>query len=144
MQSTYVRPNPRNPFPGEAFFPVPTKLYDGGFARIMGNGEFKRYATLLRVANYQYGERAIQMSLENLRVLDGIAPRTARQIHTKLQERGLIHVVKTRPLVYRLIPSSLWQDLGPLKPQFESLRRLQVRLIWNPPGHNEKRKKKEP
>jgi hypothetical protein len=122
----------RNPFLGETFFLVPLKLYEGGFARLMGKAEFKRYVTLMRIANYRYGEKVMQIDLESLRELDGVAPRTARQVHTKLQERGLIHIVKTKPFTYELIPPSLWEDRGPCKPRMNLYRRIKARRQWNP------------
>jgi hypothetical protein len=102
------RKRARNPFPGEYFFVVPIMLYDCGLVRAMGPSEVVRYMTLLRIANFRYGEKVFQITEADLRHRDGIAERTARRIHAKLQERGLIQIVNTKPFTYSLIHPLDW------------------------------------
>jgi hypothetical protein len=86
----------RNPFPDSFFFPVPLRLFDDGVARTMSGAELKRYLTLLRVANFQYGKKSIRLGLDALAMFDGVSPRSAWLVHRKLQERGLITIERTR------------------------------------------------
>ena len=116
----------RNPFPGEPFFIVPIALYETGLVRHMKPSEFIRYITLLRIANYRSSVE-IQVDLDSLSEIDGIAPRTAWLVHRKLQERGLIFLGKTKPRTYRVIPASQWPDYsGGMKPRFKSTVALKI------------------
>ena len=124
------RHNSRNPFPEDHFFFVPLALHDTGLARQMGHGEFKRYVTLLRLANYHYGKCRIQTSLESLWEADGVSVRAAWYVHRKLQERGLIHIEKTKPFAYHLVPPGLWQDLGPMQPKIQPANTLKIERTW--------------
>ncbi len=98
----------RNPFPDEYFFAVPLCLLDRGLVRVMSGSEFKRYLTLLRKSNYQYGSHRIQCSLEDLEKLDGVSVRRAWCVNRKLQERGLVQIEKTKPTTYILVPPACW------------------------------------
>ena len=121
----------RNPFPGETFFMVPTALYETGLARLMRPSQFKRYITLLRVANYNYNE-PIPISFSSLERLDSVSKRAARDAHIKLQEFGLILVEKTNPFTYRLIHPNAWENIGPIRPILRKARALQVQAEWRP------------
>ena len=121
----------RNPFPGEPFFMVPIALLDTGLARSMRPTQIARYVTLLRVANWRCSTE-ISIDFRSLEELDGISTRTARDVHTKLQEHGLIRFVRTNPHTYRLVPPCDWCDFGPLRPRFKT-RHLQVRIEWRDP-----------
>ena len=92
----------------------------------MKNAEIVRYHTLLRVGNYDYGSDTIQADLRELRKLDGIAPRTARQINTKLREYGMIQVLKTRPFTYILKRPKSWKPPKPYAPRIKQARPLRV------------------
>jgi len=110
----------RNPFPGVSFFKVPLRLYDGGYAARMSASEIARYVTLLRVSNFNYGKE-ILISAGSLERLDGIAPRTARHVYTKLRELGLLRRSETNRHGHVLIHPWQWPDLDTAKPR---LRRL--------------------
>ena len=75
---------------------------------MMSGSEFKRYMTLLRKSNYQYGSHRIQCSLEELEKLDGVSVRRAWLVNRKLQERGLVKVEDTKPITYILVPPAYW------------------------------------
>lgn len=96
----------------------------------MGASELVRYVTLLRFANYRYGERELQIAESELRDIDGIAERTARQIHAKLQERGLITIIKTKPFTYALIDPAFWPEASPIRPYFKKVTRTSVSRKW--------------
>jgi hypothetical protein len=100
----------RFPFPGCFFFCLPIPLIEDGIAAQMSGSEFKRYVTFLRVSNYRNGASEIQVSFRELEKMDGVSGRSARLVNTKLTERGLILVKKTRPLTVILIPPSCWPE----------------------------------
>jgi hypothetical protein len=104
----------RNPFPAHHFFPVPIRLYDDKWAAWMGFSEFKRYLTLLRLANYSYGSTEIRRGLKELEELDGVSTRSAWRVHRRLQEAGLIRIRKTRPQTFVLVDPLDW-PLPPVK-----------------------------
>lgn len=100
----------RNPFPDEPFYCVPIKLHDCGLARELTPAQFKRYSTLLRLANY-HKRIEFRATLRELASLDGICPRRAHEIHPRLQEHGMILVErKTNPYTYLVLLPSEWQD----------------------------------
>jgi hypothetical protein len=100
----------RNPFPSEPFYCVPIKLHDCGLARDLTNADFKRYGTLLRLANY-YKKTAFRATLERLEELDGIAPRTAHDVHARLGEHRMVIVERnTNPYTYVVLLPSEWQS----------------------------------
>ena len=104
-----TKPKNRNPFPGTLFFTLPIRLYDDGYVRDMRGAEFKRLLTLYRLANFKYGKTEFQTSLQELQKLDGVSPRCAFLINTRLKERGLILVNKrTKPFTYTLVSPDLW------------------------------------
>ncbi|TAM82043.1 MAG: hypothetical protein EPN47_10215 [Acidobacteria bacterium] len=99
----------RNPFPEAYFFFVPLKLYETGLAAHLSGSEFKRYVTLLRISNYDYGNREVKVNLKELETLDGVSPRSAFQVHTRLQEYGLLLVDRrTKPFTYTLRDPDMW------------------------------------
>jgi hypothetical protein len=100
----------RNPFPDEPFYCVPIKLHECGLARELTGSEFKRYITLLRLANY-HKRKHFRVTLTRLRELDGVSPRRAHEVHPKLQKRGLILVERnTNPYTYVVLLPSEWRD----------------------------------
>jgi hypothetical protein len=100
----------RIPFPGEIFYSVPVKLHECGLARELTGSEFKRYSTLLRLANYHKG-LAFRATLKVLEDLDGVSPRRAHEVHPKLEERGLILVERnTNPYTYVVLLPSEWKE----------------------------------
>jgi hypothetical protein len=100
----------RNPFPGEPFYCVPIKLHECGIARELTGSEFKRYSTLLRLANY-HKRTDFRVALAKLEQLDGVSPRRAHGVHPRLQERGLILVERnTNPYTYVVLLPSEWRD----------------------------------
>jgi hypothetical protein len=101
----------RNPFPDEHFFPVPLRLFKGGLVAAMSGSEVKRYLTLLRLANYEYGSRKIKRDLKELGELDGVSNRRAWQVNRKLQERGLVVVEDTKPITYHLVAPDAWPEV---------------------------------
>jgi hypothetical protein len=101
----------RNPFPDEHFFPVPLRLLDRGLVAAMSGSEVKRYLTLLRLANYEYGSRKIKRDLKELGELDGVSNRRAWQVNRKLQERGLVVVEDTKPITYHLVLPDNWPEV---------------------------------
>jgi|SRR5215831_21045740 len=108
------------------FFTVPIALFDMGIARGMKPSHFIRYVTLCRVANWSSSEE-ISIALRNLEELDGVAPRTARQAHGKLQEFGMIRITKTKPFTYRLVTSpELWEQCSWIKPSLTCSFALRV------------------
>lgn len=109
----------RNPFPDAHFFIVPLRLYESGLAARMSGSEFKRYVSLLRLANYSYGSREVQVDLKSLETLDGVSPRRAWFVHLKLEERGLIQVKKTRPATYELVHPDCWPECTGEQPRLQ-------------------------
>lgn len=100
----------RNPFPAEPFYCVPIKLHDCGLAKELTNAEFKRYSTLIRLANY-HKRIEFRATLRQLERLDGISPRRAHQVHTRLEEHGMIRVERnTNPYTYVIFLPSEWRD----------------------------------
>jgi len=100
----------RNPFPDEPFYVVPIKLLDCGLARDLTSGDFKRYSTFLRLANY-YQKTEFQATLRGLERLDGISARAAFDTHARLQEHKMIIVERyTNPYTYALLLPSEWQS----------------------------------
>ena len=100
----------RNPFPDEPFYFVPIKLHDSGLARELTSADFKRYSTLLRLANY-HQKNSFQATLERLEELDGIAPRTAHDVHARLGEHKMLIVERhTNPYTYVLLLPSEWRS----------------------------------
>lgn len=100
----------RNPFPGEPFYPVPTKLHDCGLARELTPMQFMRYCTLVRLANYRR-RNDFRASLRELEKRDGISPRRAHEVHPKLEEHGMISIERgTNPYTYVVLLPSEWRD----------------------------------
>ncbi|MGO8732189.1 MAG: hypothetical protein ACLQVM_05290 [Terriglobia bacterium] len=84
------------------------ELIDSGLARLMGASEFRRYITLVRIANF-LGALSFAMSLEELEVIDGVSPRSAHHVNAKLGERKLVEVDrKCNPYRYRLFLPQEW------------------------------------
>ena len=125
MPADLGRVNGRNRNPlGEGFFPVPYELMDSGFAREMSGAEFKRYATLLRIANFQ-GALSFTISLEDLERCDGVSARRAHHVNAKLQERGLVEIDRScNPYRYTLLRSSEWH-----KPPVPGQRTMVSRML---------------
>ena len=123
-----------HPFRGDHYFTVSLRLYESGFAAHLTGSQFKRYITLLRVANYNYGQTKIKADLKDLEELDGVSPRSAFEVHTKLQEFGLIQINKsTRPFTYTLWEPSLWEPPQTLKlRQFKRTDRIRVKTEFRP------------
>ena len=117
----------RNIFQDNAhFFPVPIALFDMGIARGMKPSHFVRYVALCRAANWSSSEE-ISITLKQLEELDGVAPRTARQAHGKLQEFGMIRITKTKPFTYWLVTSpELWEQSFWIKPRLTRSFALRV------------------
>ena len=57
----------RDAFPDVHFFKVYLPLYDTGLIRVMTGSELKRYLTLLRLSNYEYGRQEIRIGLKELK-----------------------------------------------------------------------------
>jgi hypothetical protein len=108
---------------------VPIALFDTGLAYLMLPSQFKRYITLLRVANYR-SEIRVSMPLSSLEEMDGVSSRAARDAHIKLQEFGLIGIQKTNPFTYTLFPPSNWSDFGNIRPTFKRGRSVVVKREW--------------
>jgi hypothetical protein len=103
--------NSRYPFGAtDYFFKVPLRLIDDGWALRMHGSTFKRYISLLRLANYNYGNPEIKLSLRELARVDGVSTRTAWLQIRKLQEWGLIRITRTKPLTLTLISPSDWRE----------------------------------
>jgi hypothetical protein len=118
----------RNVFPEEHFFTVPLKLYDSGLAARLSGSQFKRYLTFLRLANYNYSPEKIKVDLKELEDLDGVSARSGFEVHTKLQELGVLTVDKsTRPFGYTLWKPCIW-NLPDLKVrQFHRTDRIRIK-----------------
>jgi len=100
----------RNPFPAEVFYCVPIKLHDCGLARELTGAEFKRYSTLIRLANY-HKRIEFRATLAELEKLDGISTRRAHEVHPRLEEHGMIRVERdTNPYTYVVLLPSEWRD----------------------------------
>ncbi len=99
----------RNPLPGAPFFPVPIDLYNKGLVCCLTESELKRYLTLLRLGNYGYGNDMVIASLAQLKKLDGVSERAAWLVNRRLQEFGLIQVLKSRPFCYLLLRPKSWR-----------------------------------
>src|SRR2546425_10255285 len=112
-----IRPRRRYPFPGAAFFSLPLRLYEGGYAAQMSPSEFTRYATLLWLSNFEYGKEVVYLTAKQLALLDGIAPRTARNVHAKLRERGLLRNGEQNSRAHVLVHPWSWPDLDGPKPR---------------------------
>lgn len=108
-------------FPGASFFKLPTKLYHGGYAARMTPSMIARYCTLLRVSNFNYGRDAIPLTARELEMLDGIAPRTARQVNAKLLELGLLRRGETNRRALVLVHPFSWPELECVKPRLQRL-----------------------
>jgi hypothetical protein len=118
---------PRKPLGDTPFYAPPLALYDLGLARHMKNAEFVRYQTLLRVGNYHYGSDMIHADLRELEKLDGIAPRTGREVNIRLAEYGLVQVLKTHPRTYILLRPESWKPPKPYGPRIAQADPLKVR-----------------
>lgn len=120
-------PQPRNKyakrwvFPDAPFFMLPIRLYEGGYAARMTPSQIVRYCTLLRVSDFNYGRDTIPLTAPELELLDGIAPRTARQVNAKLLELGLLRRSETSRRALVLVHPWLWPDLECAKPRFQRL-----------------------
>lgn len=101
----------RDPFPDVHFFKVYLPLYDTGLIRVMTGSELKRYLTLLRLSNYQYGRQEIRIGLKELKVHDGVSERRAFHVNAKLLEHGLVEIKDTRPTTYVLKHPDTWSVL---------------------------------
>jgi hypothetical protein len=120
------RGHPRNIFSNTFFFTLPTALYDSGVAYVLKASTLARYATLCRVANYDSRDE-ISIALGDLRKMDGVAPRTARDAHWRLNELGLIHISKTKPFTYRIETNpEYWTSQFAVRPTFLKGARLRV------------------
>jgi hypothetical protein len=111
----------RTPFPGAAFFKLPTALYDQGYAARMSPSMLARYCTFLRLSNFNYGRETIPLSAGELEMLDGISPRTARHVNTKLLELGLLRRSETNRRALVLVHPWLWPELDCSKPRLQRL-----------------------
>ncbi len=106
----------RYPFPGTAWFKVPIRFFDGGYASRLTPSQIARYFTLIRIANFEYGKEIVQISARELAILDGIAPRTARGVYTKLRELGLLRKSAENPHAILLVHPWQWPALDGEKP----------------------------
>ncbi len=111
--------DPRKDF----YFSVPLALYGSGWATRLSGNEFKRYVTLLRVSNFRYGKKQFQASQKYLMTLDGLPERTAKRVHGKLEEYGLIRIFPTNPRTFVLLLPEEWVSRGcvPLGSSLEPL-----------------------
>jgi hypothetical protein len=89
--------------------------------------EFKRYQTLLRLGNYDFGHDIIRADLRELEKLDGITPRTGQEINIQLAKYGLVQVLKTHPRSYVLLRPKSWQLPKPHGPRIAQKDPLKVR-----------------
>jgi hypothetical protein len=97
------------PGPGELFLKTPHRMFTTGLVATMGNAEFKRYQTLLWVAN-AVNSNAFRIDVKDLERIDGVSPRRARDVNIKLEERGLILIERdTKPYRYVLLLVSEWK-----------------------------------
>ena|SRR5579884_2648381 len=110
----------RTPFPGVAFFKLPTDLYDRGYAARMSPSMIARYCTFLRLSNFNYGRETIPLTARELKMLDGISPRTARDVNTKLFELGLLRRSETNRRAFILVHPFRWPELDS-KPRLQRL-----------------------
>jgi len=95
----------------QLWFAVPLALYENGWAARLSPAEFKRYVTLLRLSNRNHGAKVLKVSYRELRGEDGIAERTARHVHGKLAEYGLIEIIRTtRPFQLRFVGPADWRE----------------------------------
>jgi hypothetical protein len=125
----------RKPLGDTPYFAFPYQLYDTGLARHLQKSAIVRYGTLLRVGNYHYGSDMIAADLRELEKLDGIAPRTAREINIRLQEYGMIQILKTRPFTYMLLRPGSWKPPKSHGPRIVQAKPLKVRdRELNPSG----------
>lgn len=116
---------PRKPLGDTPYFSVPIALYETGLAHCLRPAEFKRYCTLLRVGNYHYGASRLVADLRELRKLDGLSERASWRINRKLQEYGLIQVLRSRPFTYLLRRPEFWRpprNYGPKITQASPLK----------------------
>jgi hypothetical protein len=100
---------PRKSLGDTPFYAAPLAIYDVGLAKYMKPTDFKRYQTLLRLGNYNYGSNVVRADLRELEKLDGIAPRTGREINIRLAGYGLVQVLKTHPRSYVLLRPDSWK-----------------------------------
>jgi len=115
---------------GSHFFAVPLALIDMGIARGVKPSYVVRYVTLCRVANWSSSDE-ISITLKQLAELDGVAPRTARQAHGKLQELGMIRIANTKPFTYRLVtPTESWEAQSWAKPQLGHSFAVDIETNW--------------
>ena len=117
----------RKPLGDAPFYAAPLALYDLGLARHMKKAELVRYQTLLRVGNYHYGSDMIHADLRELQKLDGIAPRTGREVNIRLGEYGLVRVLKTCPRTYILLRPQSWKPPKPHAPRIVQADPLRVK-----------------
>jgi hypothetical protein len=123
------RPQPeRNIFrDGVPFFTIPIAIYDMGAARALKDSHLKRYVTLCRLANWS-SSKEISVTMQQLHEWDGVAPRTARLAHIKLQELGMICVEQTKPFTYRIVVYPDYWKLPSEWPKPKLSRSLAVRV----------------
>ena len=108
------------------FFTVPIHLYESGLVAILKPCAVLRYVTLCRLANYR-SNHEISYSMEELEKRDGVSPRSARHVNCKLQEYGLIHISKSKPMTYRIERDpTYWAIDSPLRPVLRRGARLNV------------------
>jgi hypothetical protein len=117
---------PRKPLGDTPYFSVPIALYETGLARCLRPAEFKRYCTLLRVGNYHYGASTLIADLRELRKLDRISERASWLINRKLEEYGLIQVLRTRPFTYLLKRPESWRPPTSFGPKIAQASPLKV------------------
>jgi len=99
----------------------------------MSSSEFKRYCTLLRLANYDYGAAEVEIDQKQLAELDGVSPRTDFNIHTRLEEYGLINIDrKKKPFKYTLVHPNLWLEQEFKRRELQKRGRIQVQTKYPP------------
>ncbi len=126
----------RDPFPDVRFFKVYLPLYDTGLIRVMTGSELKRYLTLLRLSNYQYGRKEIRIDLKELRDWDGVSERCAFHVNAKLLEYGLVEIKDTRPTTYVLKHPDTW-SVPPHKSEPHPSRPAEASTEFMPPTYEE-------
>jgi hypothetical protein len=117
---------PRKPLGDTPYFSVPIALYETGLARCLRPAEFKRYCTLLRVGNYHFGASTLTADLRELRKLDRISERASWLINRRLEEYGLIQILRTRPFTYLLRRPESWRPPGNYGPKITQASPLKV------------------
>lgn len=98
----------------------------------MGPSEFKRYVTLVRIANF-LGRSDFSVSLEQLESYDGVSARRSHEINARLGERGLVALDRSRnPYRYFLNQSCDWAKPG-VRMEIRRGRQIQMEKKVMPP-----------